>query len=57
VKESRPTTVCYGTLHRASAFEGFFGMTYAKENEHEIWNMGCKTLYGAGSLTTVGSQI
>jgi hypothetical protein len=34
--------VCYKMLCRVSDLNGFFGMTWAKENGHEIWHMVCK---------------
>jgi hypothetical protein len=32
---------CYKMSHRAVELDGFFGMTWAVENEYEIWNMEC----------------
>jgi hypothetical protein len=29
-------------LHGGSGVDGFFGTTYAMENEHKIWNFKCE---------------
>jgi hypothetical protein len=31
--------------------------TLKKKNGHEIWDMECKSLYGAGSIKTVAEEI
>jgi hypothetical protein len=36
--------VCYKMLCKVSDLNGFFGMTWAKENGREIWHMVCKKL-------------
>jgi hypothetical protein len=44
-------------LHRASELDGFFGITKATEMDMRfgIWNL--RSLYKAGSLKTVASEL
>jgi hypothetical protein len=44
--------------HRTANLEGgILGMTYTAENEYEIRNLECQSLYGSASVKTIAREL